>query len=195
MKKRALVLILCMLIMIIAGCQTAAKKPLTPDNMSYDTTNTSRLTETQKQSMTNRLSNVAESVQGVRQATVIVTDTASAMTPGSMDQGNTGNNGGINNTRNYTTGVSNQNPEVMVMVGLTVNSGVMQNTRNLNQIQRTVANRIKASDRRVDQVLVTTNSDLVSRMNNIATSISNGKPVQRDVTDLQQQMTNQPPTF
>lgn len=201
MKKSGVILLLIIFVMIMAGCQTAAKKPVIPDNNMSNTDNTARtqLTEVQKQSMVKRLSNVAESVSGVSNATVIVTDTLSTTspttTPGTVNPGNTGSDYSVDDTRSFTTGEGTQNTKVMVMVGLNVDSGAMQSATRLNQIQQTVADRIKSSDRRVDQVLVTTKTDLVGRINNIATSTSNGKAVQRDITDLKREMTNQAPTL
>lgn len=85
----------------------------------------------------------------------------------------------------------------MVMVGLSLDEN-MNSADKANEIKRTVANKLKASDKRISQVLVTTDPGLVQRLSDVAAGIIQGRPIQGykdDLNDLTRSMRQQQPAF
>ena len=83
------------------------------------------------------------------------------------------------------------------MVGLSLQEG-MNTADKADEIKRTVANKLKASDKRISQVLVTTDPGLVQRLNDVAAGIIQGRPIQgyqEDINDLMRRMRQQQPAF
>lgn len=75
MRKKIAGIIIVSLVLIISviGCQQAAKKPFTNDT-NRQTTN--EMTENERRVLAGRLSNLAEEVDGVKKASVVVSDIA-----------------------------------------------------------------------------------------------------------------------
>jgi hypothetical protein len=96
-------------------------------------------------------------------------------------------NGTLNNNNNFNNNMTNNNMNgdsangIVVMVGLT-----LDDNRNMNEmdIKRRVANRIKNSDPRISQVLVTTDQNLMQRINNVASGLVKGIPIDNFRNDL-----------
>lgn len=223
--KKKLVLFICSVLilgsMTAAGCQTTAKKPMAPNQKPNTTdTNNGELSASERRVMASRLSNMAQEVDGVKSATVVV----SSIGMTGMNTGmNTGNNTGLNNrtnTRNTTDmldnnmngqATNNANPNtvtnrtnngtnasgLIVMIGITLDQS--KNDANMaNQVKRNVVNKIKASDKRISQVLVTTDPGMVERLNDVAAGIIQGRPIQGyqdDLSDLTRSMRQQQPAF
>lgn len=59
------------------------------------------------------------------------------------------------------------------MVGITVKSG-----SDSDQVKAAVADKLKVSDKRVSHVLVTTDPNLVKKINDVAAGLIDGKPFQ-----------------
>jgi YhcN/YlaJ family sporulation lipoprotein len=79
---------------------------------------------------------------------------------------------------------SDNKNELVALVGLTLNQGSASQAQS---IKNTVTKKVKSVDRRVTQVLVTTDSNLVRRIGDIAAGIIEGKPIKsyaRDVKEL-----------
>ncbi len=206
MKRKTLLLLsLCLsLFLIINGCSsTASKKPITPTPQKK-VTQTGQMTASERRVLASKLSNMAESVKGVKKATVVVADVGMSNNQGTnTTTGTTGttttNNTTLPNqtttqpgqTKNITTNnnvwLNNQANGVIVMVGLTVDSAIMKNPTEINSVKTMVMNKLKASDRRITQVLVTTDSNLVKRLSDVAAGIIQGKPItsfEKDIRDL-----------
>jgi hypothetical protein len=187
-----------------------------------------QMTESERRALASRLSDLAEQVDGVTDATVVVssigmtnngpdagTNAGRQMQPNS--NGNDGiaplnnnqgmptnrtttnnratNNTNMNNMQNQTDG--NSVSGLMVMVGLSLNDKV-NGADQTNQIKRSVMNKLKASDKRISQVLVTTDPGLVQRLTDVAAGIIQGRPIQgfqNDIDDLTRNMRQQNPAF
>lgn len=228
--QKKLVLLICftfILTSLALGCNNAAQRPDLPQQDQNQTTDTDQeMTASERRVLASRLSNLAEQVEGVKDATVVVssigmTDNTNNnagrnIQPGiNADDGSaelsnrpggvatnrtTANNQAANNTNANTA----QNPQVgnnvsglMVMVGLSLNTD-MNNADKADQIKRTVANKLKASDKRISQVLVTTDPGLVQRLSDVAAGIIQGRPIkgyQDDINDLTRSMRQQQPAF
>jgi len=97
-------------------------------------------------------------------------------------------------TNDVTNGVTNNNKSMMgtrsgtvVMVGLTLNQATSGSASKAATTKNMVAKRIKASDKKIGQVLVTTDPGLIKRLNDVAAGIIEGKPIQsfdKDIKDL-----------
>lgn len=250
--KRKLIFLLCVTFLIgsfATGCQTAARRPVAPEQTPNQTANVD-MTETERRALANRLAGMAEQIDGVQKASVVVstigvTDnnmqgtngttapgTPGTITPGTPGTGTPGNTGtpavprntGVNTPRDMgqRTGITNITDDrvntatpgtvvprtgagdvnqsgVIVMVGITLNQNVATTTPNdVNNIKRTVANRLRASDRRISQVLVTTDANLITRINDVANGIIQGRPIQtfeNDISDISRRLQMQQPAF
>lgn len=224
MQKRMVLFICSVLIlgsMAAAGCQTAAKKPMAPDQKPNTTdTNDAELSASERRVMASRLSNMAQEVDGVKSATVVVSSIGmTGMNTGTNTGTNTGMNNRTNNRNTTNTldnnmngqATNNANPNtvtnrtntgtnasgLVVMIGITLDQN--KNDANMaNQVKRNVVNKIKASDKRISQVLVTTDPGMVERLNDVAAGIIQGRPIQGyqdDLSDLTRSMRQQQPAF
>jgi hypothetical protein len=172
------------------GCQTAAKKPMTPERKPGVTTKkpTTEMTASERRVMANKLSKMAENVKGVKRASVVVS---------SIGMTNTGNTATTNKMTNTNAARTNYSGQV-VMVGLTLEPTATRDAATLNKVKSTVANKLKASDRRISQVLVTTDPNLIKRINDVAAGIIEGKPIQnfqKDINDISGKLKQQRTAF
>lgn len=273
MKKKLvfLVVVTFMVSILAIGCQNTAQRPLEPNRNNNVTPNqpnttmpnntTGSLTDSEARAMANRLANIAEQVEGVDEASVLISDMGSVglrdnTGNNTMDQGlgtgtgddpanpglrnNTGNNNNMGNTglrdnagnnnmgntgtnMNQNTGrtnggglagitnsINNVNNRVnnntnmnntrglVVMVGLDLNDNYKNNATNMDRIQREVANRIKASDNRISQVYVTTDENMVERIEDVAEDVVNGgtmNTLRNDINNIYRDLVGQGPAF
>jgi len=140
------------------------------------------MTASQRRVLANRLSAVATKVSGVQRAAVVVMDV------GMTSKGTTGT---TNNTNKKTSTNMRSTNGAMVMVGLTLDQATMNDRATSDQAKRTVAKRIKATDKRISQVMVTSDPGLIKRIDTIAAGIVAGQPIQRyqqEITDLGQRL-------
>ncbi|NLG32767.1 MAG: hypothetical protein GX550_04530 [Syntrophomonadaceae bacterium] len=213
---------------LIIGCQTAAQRPMRPDQPQQQDTPDRTMTETERRDLANRLSRLAEEVEGVERAAVIVStidvtqgdrtidSNRNPVTPGTTTNNprvmpgqprndmnnpnmprNDMNNPNMPRTINPGTDMDNANDGIIVMVGLSLNKNV-DTADKTNEIKRTVANRLRANDRRISQVLVTTDPNLITRINDVANGIIQGRPIQtfeRDINDIGRDLQMQQPAF
>jgi len=214
MKKQTLV-VLCISILLLSmiGCQTTAKKPMT--NRSTNITNTGEMTPSERRVMASKLSNLAENVDGVQRAAVVVSSIAMTNNMTSRTPTSTTANKNINRVVN-PEGVGNVNPNtvgnanptrtavkgnysgLIVMVGLNLDSKAENNPTMARNIKQTVANKLKNSDQRISQVLVTTDPTLIQRINDVAAGIIQGKPInnfESDIKDMITKIKQQQPAF
>lgn len=159
MKSKARLLLFFFLtgIFLLAGCQTA-KKPATEKK-----TSPSQVTESDKRVMANNFSNIAMGVEGVNKATVVIAsaDATVGQTTGSEVTAKGNKNGG----------------KMIVMVGLVLNPQANASAAKQNTAKNTVKTKILASDKRIDDVLVTTDANMVKKINDVAAGLIEGKPV------------------
>lgn len=223
--RKIFVLLLCVSFLLISlvGCQSAAKKPMAPERKPNVTSKKPRteMTASERRVMASRLSKMAESVDGVQRASVVVSSVG--MTNTGMGAANNTNNG-VNNNNNNNLNSTNPNSKMntnpnnnlnnqmnnntnnattnfsgqLIMVGLTLQPSAMRDPATQNKIKSTVANKLKASDRRISQVLVTTDPNLIKRINDVAAGIIEGKPIQNfqnDINDINKKVKQQRPAF
>ncbi len=190
--RKIFTLLLCISFLLISlmGCQTAAKKPMTPERKPGVTTKkpTTEMTASERRVMANKLSKMAENVKGVKRASVVVS---------SIGMTNTGNTATTNKMTNTNAARTNYSGQV-VMVGLTLEPTATRDAATLNKVKSTVANKLKASDRRISQVLVTTDPNLIKRINDVAAGIIEGKPIQnfqKDINDISGKLKQQRTAF
>ena len=216
MKKQTIVVICIgiLLLSMIGGCQTAAKKPMT-NNRTTNITNTGEMTASERRVMASKLSNLAENVDGVQRAAVVVSSIAMTNNMTSRTPTSTTANKNINRVVN-PEGVGNVNPNtvgnvnptrtavkgnysgLIVMVGLNLDSKAENNPTMARNIKQTVANKLKNSDQRISQVLVTTDPTLIQRINDVAAGIIQGKPIKNfesDIKDMITKIKQQQPAF
>ncbi|MEN6351774.1 MAG: YhcN/YlaJ family sporulation lipoprotein, partial [Syntrophomonas sp.] len=140
-----------------------------------------------------KLSKMAEGVNGVKKAAVVVADVGISNSMGNNPNSTDTNNPPINNntTNNATNNNqwmnANQQNRIIVMVGLTLDQTIMKDSTKVKNTRNMVMNKLKASDKRIAQVLVTTDPNLIKRINDVAVGILEGKPIktfQKDINDL-----------
>lgn len=196
--RKIFTLLLCVSFLLISlmGCQTTAKKPMTPARKPGVTAKkpTTEMTASERRVMANKLSKMAESVKGVKRASVVVTSIS--MTKPGTTTTTTGTTSTAKMTKT-STAKTNYSGQV-VMVGLTLEPTATRDTATINKVKSTVATKLKASDRRISQVLVTTDPTMIKRINDVAAGIIEGKPIQNfqnDINDISKKLKKQRTTF
>ncbi|MGE5416976.1 MAG: YhcN/YlaJ family sporulation lipoprotein [Acidobacteriota bacterium] len=155
----------------IGGCGTASKKPVTPPTTTprngVTTPMTPRTTTPPNTVTKPALKPVGPmSVSESRKLADRLTNEATK----------------VKGVRSATVVVQPANNRVTAMVGLTLDTTV-KGTRT-DMIKRDVTTRLQKTDKRVTRVLVTTNPDLVKRIQDIARGVISGKPVQSFATEI-----------
>jgi len=202
MRKKMTLLLCIGLIMIIAmaGCSSTAKKPTTPVKKPAQIQKKPAvdMSASERRVMANRLSRVAESVPGVQKATVVVMDIKMTGNTNNTTTGTTGNTTGstIGTTTKGTMNKSMMGSKsgTVVMVGITLNNSTAGSAARAATTKNLVAKRIKASDKRISQVLVTTDPGMIKRLNDVASGIIEGKPIQsfqKDIRDINNKLKQQ----
>jgi hypothetical protein len=148
-KVRILLFIILAGLLCLGGCQTA-KKP-TPANP----TNPAQVTESDKRVMANRFSTIAQGVPGVTKATVVVAAAEASQ--------------GVS--------ISQKAGKLVVLAGLTLDAKTMASTAQQQTVKNTVKTKILNSDKRITDVLVTSDANMVKKINDVAAGLIEGKPV------------------
>jgi hypothetical protein len=163
MKRKMLILVFIAAIIFSAGCQQA-KKPYTAPQTTPS--NPIQVTESDKRIMANRFSEMAKAVPGVINATVVVAGADAAMDSSSKT------------STTATSKLSTQSAsKIVVMVGLTLNNESMATDAKQASVKNMVIQKIKSGDKRVTDVLVTTDANMVKKINDVASGLIEGKPV------------------
>ena len=169
MKRKQLLLcafIIAMLMTVTAGCQQQAKKP---DTTSQKPASPAQVTESDKRIMANKFSEIAKDVPGVTNATVVV-----AAAEAALDK----NPDASKTSTSATSKLSTASPSRMVvMVGLTLNAQSRATSAKQESVKKTVKQKIKSNDKRITDVLVTTDANMVKKINDVASGLIQGKPV------------------
>ena len=174
--KKIPVLILCAWLIVsclFGGCGKTARKPA-PNQPSPN--EVQQTTDAEKREMASSFSNLATSINGVQKATIVVASTSS------------------NGTGPLTGETVDTNGKLVVMAGLTLNPQVSGDSSQTNAIIEQVKQKIMAADQRVSEVLVTTNPDMIKKLQDIAAGVIQGQPFQsyaKDVNELNQTIRSQ----
>lgn len=152
-----LVLIAVFSSLAIAGCaqgrdEEPARRPVTPKERT--TTKDSTLTRKAQQPKTQATTTEA------RKLADMLTNRATA----------------VEGVRSATVVVQPANNNYTALVGLTLSSDIKGD--QTDKVKKEVTNKLEQADKRVNRVLVTTNPDLVRRIEDMARGILAGKPVQ-----------------
>mgnify|MGYP000397733684 CR=1 FL=1 len=222
--RKILTLLLCVSFLVVGllGCQDASKKPSAPERKPNTTVERKSdvdadMTPSERRVMASSLSKTAESVEGVQRASVVIASIG--MTNTGVDDSQNGNmtdnnfsnstNNKMSNNANNNNNMANNNNDksiadrndvsgLLVMVGITLEPTAKRDTATVNKVKNAVVNKIKASDADISQVLVTTDPNLIKRINNVAAAIIEGKPIEKfkdDINDLSGQIKRQTPAF
>lgn len=164
MKKRTLLLFVFIAALVItSGCQQA-KKPYTAPKPTPSSP--TQVTESDKRIMANRFSEIAKAVPGVINATVVVAGADAAMDTSSK----------TSTTATSKLSASSAS-KIVVMVGLTLNNDSRTTDAKQQSVNNMVKQKIKSSDKRITDVLVTTDANMVKKINDVAAGLIEGKPV------------------
>jgi len=150
-----LILIAIISALIIAGCgrdEQVPKRPVTPREKT--TTEDATLTRRAQQPSTQATATEARKM-------------ADKLTNKAVE---------VKGVRSATVVVQPANNRYTVLVGLTLDSEVKE--AQTSAIKKEVSEKLSQTDKRIDRVLVTSNPDLVKRIEDIARGILGGKPVQ-----------------
>ncbi|HPF19817.1 MAG TPA: YhcN/YlaJ family sporulation lipoprotein [Syntrophomonas sp.] len=163
-QAKLLGFVLMALILLTSGCQQAQKPYSTPNaNPNATPAHPIQVTESDKRIMANRFSELAKTVPGVVNATVVVAG-ADAAAKGT--------------STNATKEISTSSPgKIVVMVGITLNTEVMASATQQASTKKMVKQKILDSDKRVTDVLVTSDANMVKKINDVAAGLIEGKPV------------------
>lgn len=214
--KKITAIILCIVLsaaFLISGCANTAQKPAPDDTSENGVQQTS---DAERRIMASQFSNLAISVNGVEQATVVVSSTNTeipgtitsdpnnvpSLVPAENGQTPSTDLGAASDSGSDISGLSSpsgeipdvENGRLVVMAGLTLNNASMQDVNLQNSIKEEVKSKIMESDQRVSEVLVTTNPDMIKKLQDIAAGVIQGKPLQsyaQDINELDKSIRNQ----
>jgi hypothetical protein len=142
---------------------------------------------------------MAMQVEGVQKATVVVVSQPDANGVAVDPFSGLPNDGTGVNTPGQTANPPGQtaNPEqgnLVVMVGITLNQADMQNQDKVNNIKEQVKNKIKTDSDKVREVLVTTDPNLIMKLQDVAAGIIQGQPVEsytQNINELDKSLRSQ----
>jgi len=196
-KKQVLVFSLILTgMLVICGCGQTAQKPGPDVNPE---TGVQQTTDAEKRTMASRFSTMAMQVEGVQKATVVVVSQPDANGVAVDPFSGLPNDGTGVNTPGQTANPPGQtaNPEqgnLVVMVGITLNQSDMQNQDKVNNIKEQVKNKIKTDSDKVREVLVTTDPNLIMKLQDVAAGIIQGQPVEsytQNINELDKSLRSQ----
>lgn len=171
-KTKTFLLILLSAVLLLSGCGKAAQKPVpdtTPESGVQQTS------DSEKRIMASRFSNLALQVNGVQKATVVVANPGTTNGPGSdiLGQGSS------------TAQMPNANAGTpVVMVGVNLDPKAMQDKNRENSIKEEVKAKIIGSGAQISQVLVTTDPNMIKKLQDVAAGIIQGQPLQSYAQDI-----------
>ncbi len=188
-KGTGLLLIILFLAMLLgSGCQKAAQKPL--ENQPQKKAD---LTASDRRILADRLSRLATAVEGVQKATVVISDITLANDSGSTTSSTSKSTKSTATDPAQTSSTSKTTKStatdraptsisgMVVMVGIGISDQVDEEKTKVN-----VKDKLKASDGRISQVLVTSDPELVKKINDMAAGIIKGEPISKYEMDLKQ---------
>lgn len=188
MNKKILIImgIFLLLTGLVGGCQGSAKKPMREQNS--DKISSNEMTAGERRVLANKLSQAAENIEGVKRAAVVISNVQPA---GAREPGKNSNDNMMNPLNDNMLSDDNEMSQVengiVAMVGLTVDSNIANDINKINRTEELVQQKMKATDKRIAQVLVTTDPKLIDKINDLAARIIEGKPVksfEKDLKDL-----------
>lgn len=177
--RKILAVVLLLVFILLAGCQSEAKKPL-------DQKQQNEITAGDRRVIADRLSRLATEVEGVKTATVVISDVTVSDSSESAKKNDTNNTNVKSRNRGPISGM-------IIMVGITLEAG-----KDPEKIKQQVQNKLKASDDRISQVLVTSDPDLVKKINDVATGIIKGQPFSdfdQDIKEIGKSLKNNKPAY
>jgi len=139
--------------MLLTGCQQAARKPQGNGN-NVQMKKEVDLTGAEKRILAGQLSNQAQTVEGVKKATVVISDVA-----------------------DNPTVSPDGNEKYVALVGLAVADNLAGNEQQVQEIKNKVKDKILTNQDKVSNVLITTNPDMLKKINDLAAGIIEGKAV------------------
>ncbi|MDD3364596.1 MAG: hypothetical protein PHZ03_06405 [Syntrophomonas sp.] len=177
--KKITTILLCVFLcasILVSGCGKTTQKPLVPENQPNTQMNTPQQTnDAEKRVMANRFSNLAMGVNGVQKATVVVSATDSGMA------GNT-----VTPSPTSIPGSSAIGEKLVVMVGLNLDTKIMQDKTKEMSIKDEVKSKIMADNQMVSEVLLTSNPDMIKKLQDVAAGVIQGKPMQSYAQDVEE---------
>lgn len=165
-KKHTCLIILLAGALLLGGCQQA-KKPGAPPKTAPAP---GQVTESDERVLANRFSSIAKEVNGVNQATVVVAMADASLGLGKSSPDKTGTDKSLEEAKHHPG-------KMVVMVGLTLNPNNKGNEESQQNVKNAVKERILKSDKKVSDVLVTTDPNMVKKINDVAAGLLEGKPI------------------
>ena len=83
-------------------------------------------------------------------------------------------------------------------MGITLDDNIKNDTDRMDAIKQKVADRLQGADTRISQVLVTGDPDLIKRINNVASGLLKGEPLNnfaKDIKNLGRDLQKEMPAF
>ena len=166
-RKAGFFLLIFLLSVLLLGCQAAEKKPLKTPSQDKNS-----ISASDRRVLADRLSRLATQVEGVQKATVVISEVTLA--DNAANSSKMGTVGNVNPDRSDVD-ISG----MIVMLGISIN-----NQLDEEQTKAAVQKKLKASDKRISQVLVTSDPELVKKINEVAAGIIKGEPIAKQQMNL-----------
>ncbi|NLB88930.1 MAG: hypothetical protein GX790_06855 [Syntrophomonadaceae bacterium] len=204
MKKNSalFLLIIFSLSLMLTGCgSNAEKKPTKPDKNKATAIT---LTDSEQRILASKVSNMAKQMEGVERASVVVAEvgvvpkglvkktatpttnipqstTAVNETNDIISQNPIANYPDINSKNiNALTDDNNRNMAapgggVVVIIGTSVTEEIRKDEDKWNKLKEAITQKVTASDGRISQVFITNDPEIVSKIDELAAAILQGK--------------------
>lgn len=167
-KRAGSLLLIFLLSVLLLGCQSAERKPLQTPSQERN-----GISASDRRVLADRLSRLATEVEGVQKATVVISEVSLADNVGNAEKKGTSENGNPDTSADISG--------MIVMLGISVNQQVDE-----EQTKAEVQKKLKASDKRISQVLVTSDPELVKKINEVAAGIIKGEPIAKHQITLKE---------
>jgi D-Tyr-tRNAtyr deacylase len=180
-RRAGFFMLIFLLGVLLIGCQSAERKPLESQDRDRDS-----ISASERRVLADRLSRLATEVKGVQKATVVISEVTLADSTRSSSNRETGGKANPDTSDADISGM-------IVMLGISINNQVDE-----AQTKAEVQKKLKASDKRISQVLVTSDPELVKKINDVAAGIIKGEPIakhQMTIKELGRQFGSNNPAY
>lgn len=191
--RKIITLLLIVFVISLVGCQNTAQKKIVNPNKNIE--NQANLSESEHRVMASKISNLAQKVAGVNRASVVIARTnlneigfakeeKSNKVKSKYNKPSPNSNYPDVNDNNVNTVTDDNNRNMaqpggglVVIIGISPDENIKNNSSKLNQVRSKIKEAVRTQEFRTSQVYVTSNPELVGRIDNIAAAILQGEPI------------------
>lgn len=159
--------------MFLGGCQKDnPKKPINPDEKPGKVV---EISDSEQRVMASKISNLAEEVEGIERATVIITR-ADIIDKNYIKK--------AEKQKNKNKKIPLPDGGMIILIGASVSDNLRDKSEDWDKARDEVIAKVKAADINISQVHVTINPELVGDIDGIAAAFLQGEPINKYEDDI-----------